>query len=92
MRITEKAGAPEGYANYEFSIKDNGIGMSAEFVEHIFEPFEREENSTINKIQGTGLGMAITKNIVDMMNGFIEVESEQGVGSTFTVSFYFPHA
>ena len=89
MRITEKAGAPEGYANYEFSIKDNGIGMSAEFVEHIFEPFEREENSTINKIQGTGLGMAITKNIVDMMNGFIEVESEQGVGSTFTVSFTF---
>lgn len=89
MRITEKAGAPEGYANYEFCIKDNGIGMSKEFVDHIFEPFERERNSTISKIQGTGLGMAITKNIVDMMNGSIHVKSEQGVGSEFTLSFTF---
>ena len=89
MRITEKAGAPEGYATYEFAIKDNGVGMSAEFVEHIFEPFEREMNSTVSGIQGTGLGMAITKNIVDMMNGTIEVESELGEGSTFTVSFTF---
>ena len=89
MRITEKAGAPAGYANYEFSIKDNGIGMSPEFVDHIFEPFERERNSTISKIQGTGLGMAITKNIVDMMNGTIDVKSEPGVGSEFTVSFTF---
>lgn len=89
MRITEKPGAPEGYANYEFCIKDNGIGMSEEFVEHIFEPFERELNSTISKIQGTGLGMAITKNIVDMMNGTISVQSEQGVGTEFTVSFTF---
>ena len=89
MRITEKSGAPSGYANYEFCIKDNGIGMSQEFVKHIFEPFEREQNSTISKIQGTGLGMAITKNIVDMMNGTIEVKSEQGVGTEFTVSFMF---
>ena len=89
MRITEKAGAPSGYANYEFYIKDNGIGMSQEFVKHIFEPFEREQNSTISKIQGTGLGMAITKNIVDMMNGTIEEKSEQGVGTEFTVSFMF---
>lgn len=89
MRITEKAGAPKGYANYEFCIKDNGIGMSKEFVEHIFEPFERERNSTISKIQGTGLGMAITKNIVDMMNGFISVKSEQGAGTEFTLSFTF---
>lgn len=89
MRITEKPGAPEGYANYEFCIKDNGIGMSEEFVEHIFEPFERERNSTISKTQGTGLGMAITKNIVDMMNGTISVQSEQGVGTEFTVSFTF---
>lgn len=89
MRITEKAGAPRGYANYEFSISDTGIGMSEEFVQHIFEPFEREENSTISGIQGTGLGMAITKNIVDMMNGTIDVKSEQGVGSEFTVSFTF---
>lgn len=89
MRITEKSGAPDGYANYEFSIKDSGIGMSPEFVEHIFEPFERERNSTISKIQGTGLGMAITKNIVDMMNGSISVTSEQGIGTEFTVSFTF---
>lgn len=89
MRITEKAGAPKGYADYEFSIKDTGIGMSPEFVEHIFEPFEREQNSTISKIQGTGLGMAITKNIVDMMNGTIEVKSEQGEGTEFMLSFRF---
>ncbi|MDE7045835.1 MAG: response regulator, partial [Acetatifactor sp.] len=89
MRITEKSGAPAGYANYEFCIKDNGIGMSQKFVDHIFEPFEREQNTTISKIQGTGLGMAITKNIVDMMNGTIRVKSEQGVGTEFTVSFTF---
>lgn len=89
MRITEKAGAPEGYANYEFSIKDTGIGMSDEFVQHIFEPFEREKCTTISGIQGTGLGMAITKNIVDMMNGTIEVRSELGVGTEFKASFVF---
>ena len=89
MRITEKAGAPKGYASYEFFIKDTGIGMSEEFVAHIFEPFEREKTSTISGIQGTGLGMAITKNIVDMMNGTIEVKSEQGVGSEFLVTFTF---
>ncbi len=86
VRITEKSGAPEGFANYEFSIRDTGIGMSQEFVEHIFEPFEREKNTTISGIQGTGLGMAITKNIVDMMNGSIRVESEQGKGSEFTLA------
>ncbi len=89
MRITEKSGAPAGYANFEFLIKDTGMGMSQEFVDHIFEPFEREQNSTISGIQGTGLGMAITKNIVDMMDGSIHVESEQGVGTEFTVSFTF---
>ncbi len=89
MRITEKTGAPAGYANYEFCIQDTGIGMSQEFVKHIFEPFEREQNFTISRIQGTGLGMAITKNIVDMMNGSIEVKSEQGVGTEFTVCFTF---
>ena len=89
MRVTEKPGAPEGYANYEFVIKDNGIGMSEAFVEHIFEPFEREENSTISGIQGTGLGMAITKNIVDMMNGTISVKSEPGVGTEFRTAFTF---
>ncbi|MDE5859483.1 MAG: response regulator, partial [Oscillospiraceae bacterium] len=89
FRITEKSGAPDGHANYEFLIKDTGIGMSKEFVEHIFEPFERERNSTISGIQGTGLGMAITKNIVDMMNGTIEVTSEQNVGTECTVNFTF---
>ena len=89
VRITEKKGYSPGYANYEFHIKDTGIGMSEEFVSHIFEPFERERNSTISGIQGTGLGMAITKNIVDMMNGSIEVKSKQGVGTEFIVSFPF---
>lgn len=87
--IIEKDDAPIGYANYEFLIKDTGIGMSEEFVSHIFEPFEREQNITTSGIQGTGLGMAITKNIVDMMNGTIEVKSEQGVGTEFYVSFTF---
>ena len=89
VRIIEKAGAPKGFANYEFHIKDTGIGMSEEFITHIFEPFEREQTSTISGIQGTGLGMAITKNIVDMMNGKIEVNSEQGRGSEFIVSLPF---
>lgn len=89
FRITEKAGAPEGFAYYEFHIRDTGIGMSEEFVTHIFEPFERERNSTISGIQGTGLGMAITKNIVDMMNGVIEVKSTLNVGTECKVSFMF---
>lgn len=89
LSLTEKAGAPEGYANYEFCIRDNGIGMSEEFVLHIFEPFEREKNTTFSGIQGTGLGMAITKNIVDMMNGSIEVKSKKDIGTEVTVSFVF---
>ena len=89
MRLIEKAGASSGYANYEFHIKDTGIGMSEEFVSHIFEPFEREKNTTHSGVQGTGLGMAITKNIVDMMNGSIQVKSEQGIGSEFIVNFTF---
>ncbi|MDO5134541.1 MAG: transporter substrate-binding domain-containing protein [Eubacteriales bacterium] len=70
---------------YQFIFRDNGIGMSKEYVKNIFEPFSREESTRINKVQGTGLGMAITKNIVQMMDGSIEVESEQGKGSAFTV-------
>lgn len=89
LSLMEKAGAPEGYANYEFCIRDNGIGMSEEFVLHIFEPFEREKNTTFSGIQGTGLGMAITKNIVDMMNGSIEVKSKKDIGTEVTVSFVF---
>ncbi len=89
IKVTERPGAPEGYANYDFQIKDTGIGMSEEFVARIFEPFERERNSTISGIQGTGLGMAITKNIVNMMNGTISVTSKQNVGSEFTVALTF---
>ncbi len=89
MRIREKPSSAAGYATYEFLIKDTGIGMSEEFVSHIFEPFERERNSTISRIQGTGLGMAITKNIVEMMNGSIDVSSEQGVGTEFRLTLTF---
>ncbi len=89
LRIEEKPSAAPYCANYEFSVKDTGIGMSEEFLTHIFEPFERERNSTISGIQGTGLGMAITKNIVEMMNGSIDVKSKQGVGTEFTVRFTF---
>lgn len=89
LRIIEKPGAPAGYANYEITIKDTGIGMTEEFVARIFEPFEREKSTTASGIEGAGLGMAITKNIVDMMNGTIDVKSEQGVGTEFTVCFTF---
>lgn len=87
MKLIQKDGDLEGYGIFQFHIKDTGIGMSKEFVSHIFEPFERENNSTISGIQGTGLGMAITKNIVDMMNGSIQINSEQGVGTECIVSF-----
>ncbi|MEY8338785.1 response regulator [Lachnospiraceae bacterium 62-35] len=86
VRIVQKGNAPEGWASYEFQVKDTGIGMSKEFQKHVFEPFERERTSTISGIQGTGLGMAITKNIVDMMGGTISVTSEEGKGTTFTVA------
>lgn len=85
FRIMQKTTFRHGWGDYTFIVKDNGIGMSEEFVKHIFEPFERESTVTQSGIQGTGLGMAITKNIVEMMNGTISVESEQGKGSTFTV-------
>ena len=73
------------YAKYRFLVSDNGMGMSADFKDTIFDTFTREENSMTNKIQGTGLGMAITKNLVDSMGGTIEVESEPGQGSCFEV-------
>ncbi len=87
--ITQKRTAPAGYADYVFTVKDSGIGMSPEFIEHVFEAFERERNSSVEKTQGTGLGMAITKNIVDMMGGTIEVESALGKGTQFTVRLRF---
>lgn len=90
LRIVQKQTAPKGSAVYEFHIRDNGIGMSPAFQKHIFEQFAREETSTVSGIQGTGLGMAITKNLIDMMDGGISVESEPGKGSEFTVSLRFP--
>ncbi len=85
FRITQHTTFKHGWGDYVFIVKDNGIGMSQEFVEHIFEPFERESTATRSGIQGAGLGMAITKSIIDMMGGEITVESEVGKGSTFTV-------
>lgn len=82
----QKHGAPEGYALYEIHVKDTGIGMSADFMKHVFEPFERESTSTVSGIQGTGLGMAIAKNIIDMMGGTIEVFSEQGKGTEYIIT------
>ena len=81
-------GLPEisrGYAHLRFQVQDNGIGISPEFLKHIFDPFARENNTTASGILGTGLGMAITKNLVDLMGGTISVESTPGEGSTFTV-------
>ncbi len=85
FRITQHTTYKHGWGDYVFIVKDNGIGMSQEFVKHIFEPFERESTATRSGIQGAGLGMPITKSIVDMMGGEITVESEVGKGSTFTV-------
>lgn len=89
LRIIETPSARDGYADFQFQITDSGIGMSSEFLEHIFEPFEREQSSTQSKVPGTGLGMSITKKIVDLMGGDITVSSEAGKGSEFTVSVSF---
>lgn len=75
----------EGYTLIQTKVSDTGIGMSEEFLPSLFELFTRERNTTLSKIPGTGLGMAIVKNLVDLMNGSIEVESELGKGSTFTI-------
>ena len=99
VKYTEKNGTisfvVEGYGNngqtchLRFIVSDNGQGMSSEFVEKIFEPFSRETNSMTNKIQGTGLGMSITKSIIDLMGGTIDIQSELGKGSVFTVDLIF---
>ena len=83
--VSEQPCKKDGYATVVFRVKDNGIGMSPEFQEHVFDSFAREHTVTENGIGGTGLGMAITKNIVDMMGGTIRVESEVGKGTEFTV-------
>lgn len=87
--IRQKPGAPEGYGSYEIRVRDTGIGMNPEFAEHIFEPFEREQTSTVSGIQGTGLGMAITKSIVDAMGGTIELKTEKGKGTEFIINLAF---
>ena len=88
IRVTEKPCPRSGYATYVINVKDNGIGMSPEFQQHVFDSFAREQTATKSGIQGTGLGMAITKNIVDMMGGTITLKSEQGKGSEFTVTLH----
>ena len=85
VRLRQYPGTKRVSEMYEIRVKDNGIGMSPEFVQKIFSPFERERTSTVSRTQGTGLGMAITKNIVDMMGGTIEVQTEQGKGTEFIV-------
>ncbi|WP_432628080.1 ATP-binding protein [Brotaphodocola sp.] len=85
LMIKEIDERKKGYARYQFSVRDNGYGMSKEYQAHLFQTFSREENDRTNKIQGTGLGMAITKSLVDLMGGTIQVESTEGKGSVFTV-------
>ena len=89
VRLKQYPGNVRGSELYEIRVKDNGIGMSQEFVQKLFSPFERERTSTVSRTQGTGLGMAITKNIVDMMGGTIEVQTEQGKGTEFIVRLPF---
>ncbi len=86
LSLSQKSCPRTGYAAYRFCVKDNGIGMSKDFAKKVFEPFERERTSTVSGIQGTGLGMAITKNIIDLMGGSISVETALGEGTTFTIN------
>ena len=106
LRVVEKSGAGEStsmeaagagssgepvrYGDYEFHVRDTGIGMSAEYQKHIFEQFSREETSTVSKTEGTGLGMPITKRLVEMMDGSIDLLSVQGQGTEFTVHLRLP--
>jgi signal transduction histidine kinase/DNA-binding response OmpR family regulator len=89
LRIVQKTHARAGHASYEFRCRDNGIGMDRDFAKTIFDPFTREATSTVSGIQGTGLGMAIAKNIVDMMGGTIAVQSDKGRGTEFIVALDF---
>ena len=88
LTITEKPSRQAKAGCYEFIFEDNGIGMTAEFLDQIFEPFARASDSWVHRVQGTGLGMPISRNIVRMMGGDIKVESEPGIGSRFTVTIY----
>ena len=89
LRVQETPSFAKGKGQYSFIVTDSGIGMSEDFMPHLFEPFSRADDVRINNIQGTGLGLAITQNIVRMMNGTIEVKSQPGVGSQFIVSVSF---
>ena len=86
MRLTEMVDSNHPYAVYQLAIEDTGIGISADFMEHLFEPFAREKNTTMSGVYGVGLGLTIVKNIVEMMHGSIHVDSSVGKGSTFTVT------
>ena len=85
VRLSQLASPGKDSGLYEIRVKDNGIGMSEEFLNRIFDSFERERTSTVSKIQGTVLGMAITKNIVDMIGGTIQIQTKQGKGTEFIV-------
>ena len=87
--VAELAGSSPQLSKLRFTVRDDGIGMSREYLDQIFVPFSREISSVTNKVQGTGLGMAITKNLVDLMGGIITVDSTLGEGSTFTVELSF---
>lgn len=88
VTIEEKPSVYNGYSQFEIAVSDNGIGMKPEFISKVFEPFERSDDTAVRNIQGTGLGMAISRNIAQMMNGDILVKSEYGKGSTFTMIFH----
>lgn len=90
--MKEEESEKEGCVKLTYTVSDTGIGMSKEFMAHVYEPFSRQTDSRVNSIQGTGLGLAITKQMVDLMGGTIECQSEQGVGTTFTVVLDIPFA
>lgn len=92
LKISEEPSDNEDYGNYTFVFSDNGIGMSEEFVRKVFETFTREETGNSSKIEGTGLGMAITKNFVELMGGTIRCESKPNIGTTFTISLRMQYA
>ena len=88
--MKEEESEKEGYVKLTYRVADTGIGMSKEYMATMYQPFSRQTDSRVNKIQGTGLGLAITKQMVDLMEGTIECESEQGKGTTFTVTLDLP--
>lgn len=88
VTLEEKKSMMQGYGCYELVVQDNGIGMAPHFLEKLYEPFEREEDVRIGRIQGTGLGMSIVKNIIELMMGNIQVESQKGKGTTFRITFH----